>query len=129
LFAVAVAAVVVVVSLLAGLMYFLWVADTSGHAEHNVAEGDRIVHALQKYKAARGTYPQSLRDLVPEFLENIPQPKRAEWIYKPAPDRQQFMLCFEGGDQDAVGCYDSNGIRDAAGNYDPTSLRWQVDTK
>jgi len=112
-----VAAVVVAMSLAAGLLYFLWVADTSGHAAHNVAQGNRIVQALQAYEAAHGAYPASLRDLVPKFIEDIPKPERAEWIYEPVPDRARFMLCFEGGAPDAVGCYDS------------TLAKWQVDTK
>ena len=46
-------------------------------------EGNRIIQALSHYKEAKGLFPESLNDLVPEFLSEIPNPNwgTGEWNY------------------------------------------------
>jgi hypothetical protein len=45
--------------------------------------GDGIVAALKAYRGTRGAYPDSLSELVPEFLKVIPNPTAGtrEWKY------------------------------------------------
>jgi hypothetical protein len=54
--------------------------------------GDIIRSALEQHKGERGVFPQVLNELVPKFLEDIPQPTvgKGRWEYK--------MYPGEGGD-------------------------------
>src|SRR5687768_17471105 len=60
--------------------------------ERNQARGDQIIAALERYKVANGSYPAALKALVPQFLESIPQPEDAEWVYLPDASRAEFGL-------------------------------------
>ena len=91
--------------------------DNAAIARHNEALGNQVVQALERYKTANGTYPNTLDPLVPAFIPAIPKPKSAQWAYLPDRSGNGFGLFFEGGDDDPVGSYDSN------------SRCWGTDTK
>ena len=70
----------------------------------------RVTDALTRYRAKRGEYPESLRDLVPEYLEQVPEaPWGHPFLYRPyvtrpieeiqvkrGPVRQKFNTKLDG---------------------------------
>lgn len=61
--------------------------------------GNSIIGNLKAYHKLYSKYPVSLDDLVPEFMNSIPQPTLGtrKWKYEPYPDDDSFMLQFEAG--------------------------------
>jgi hypothetical protein len=65
-------------ALCAGLGYYFW-STTAGEppgfgaaADLGYQTCDPIIHALERYHAQTGAYPEELKDLVPSFLAEIP---------------------------------------------------------
>lgn len=52
--------------------------DQDARVRATKASLSRIVNALARYKEKRGEYPASLNDLVPEYLDQVPQ---ASWSH------------------------------------------------
>ena len=50
----------------------------------SIRRGDTIVAAIKAFKQKRGVYPDSLKELVPEFIAKIPSPTAGtcEWKYE-----------------------------------------------
>lgn len=54
-----------------------------------------IIDALRACRAEHGQYPQTLEELVPEYLDAVPTPPppiREGWVYVPLEEREKFML-------------------------------------
>jgi hypothetical protein len=66
---------------------------------------------------ANGSYPPTVQATVPTYIRTIPPAERARWAYGKTSDGNGYWLSFEGGTQDAVGFYSSEG------RY------WSIDTK
>jgi hypothetical protein len=65
----------------------------------------RLAVALERYKAAQGTYPAALDELVPKYLEEVPLDPytgRLSWGYKLAPDDETAVL-LHSAEWDATG--------------------------
>ncbi|HJW72466.1 MAG TPA: type II secretion system protein GspG [Geothrix sp.] len=77
----------------------------------------RVMDALTRYRAKKGEYPPSLRDLVPEYVEQVPEtPWGHPFFYRPyvttpiedvqskrGPVRQRFNTKFDGYDLACLG--------------------------
>lgn len=66
----------------------------------NRALGDQIAAALEKHWAAHASYPDSLSQLVPEFLGSIPTPslglcRSTPFWYTPSDREGSFVLGFQ----------------------------------
>jgi hypothetical protein len=61
--------------------------------------GDQIIAALEKYKTARGSYPDVLAELEPDYIANIIQPGYGEhrWRYVHYCKNDAFGLAMYGG--------------------------------
>ena len=63
---------------------------------NNIASGraERVGSACAQYRQAKGSYPQSLRELVPEFLPAVPRAKPvamfSDFRYEPAGNRHRL---------------------------------------
>ena len=79
---------VLVVALLAVGMTLLigWFPASLGSMEKSVANGDRIVAALEQYFEQEKAYPETLGELVPKYIDKIPfsgaESERAFSYYK-----------------------------------------------
>lgn len=77
----------------------------------NVDNGDRIIAALDKYKAGNGAYPPSLNALVPEYLSEVPEAhgRGMKWDYNVRRNNRQFRLTFNSDEPGVIiGNYDSD---------------------
>ena len=54
--------------------------------------GDRIVEALDLYRADTGDYPVSLEMLVPKYLDEIPAPMLGDQVWRYNRDGEHFVL-------------------------------------
>ena len=55
----------------------------------------RIAIALKRYESTHGTYPATLEDLVPTYLEEVPLDPftgRKTFVYRLAPDEETAVL-------------------------------------
>ncbi len=78
--------------------------------------GDLIVAALDRYRAATGTYPASLPLLVPAQLDSLPMPSWGEaWTYRTFQDGMFAELLVR----------EPDGLLTL--RYDFTSGRWALD--
>ena len=48
--------------------------------------------ALERFRQEQGSYPHSLSELLPRYLDRIPQ--TTGWNYDPAPDRASYQLSY-----------------------------------
>lgn len=62
-------------------------------AELGYAVCDPIISALDQYKADKGEYPESLDELLPDYLSSVPTEVNNEPIYYKKVDRS-FTLSF-----------------------------------
>jgi len=111
--ALAAATLVVLIVFLAA---FLSYTDNGSIADRNLAKGEQIVKALERYKATHTAYPPTLDALVPSYIYRLPQPERAEWMYFPEDGGSRFGLFFQSDDA-------------PVGHYNSTSKIWDVDTQ
>jgi hypothetical protein len=76
--------VVVTLALAAGAFVFWWAHRDQGPLEESKERGVVIVEALQRYRAAHGTYPPELAELVPDYAPRIEEPSwgLARWRYR-----------------------------------------------
>ncbi len=93
-------------SMVAALVWVVsvWARGGSMHApEHpwtaerqteTIARGDRIGVALMLWHESHGSFPESLNDLVPVFLDEVPHPVAGvtRWYYERTP--RGFRLTF-----------------------------------
>ena len=84
--------------------------DLADRQKHLRAAMKRIADALTRYKTKKGEYPTSLPDLVPEYVEQVPEtPWGHPFLYRPyvsrpiedvpvkrGPVRQRFNTKFDG---------------------------------
>lgn len=75
-----------VIYFLCGMLGFVLAAGAFLVRQNRVSkEGKKIVLALEKYKSKNGGYPEELGELVPDFIDNIPQVKlgiRSKFFYE-----------------------------------------------
>jgi hypothetical protein len=66
-----------------------------GNIDENEKAGERIVNALYAYKQAYGVFPNTLNDLVPDYLDKIP--KTAGWhdFFYATDPIESFILDFK----------------------------------
>jgi hypothetical protein len=70
------------------LMLLLWLLAINMNFSRGmirmVPEGNTIVQGLEDYRQIYGTYPKALDQLVPQFLEEVPdKPFRYSYFYRP----------------------------------------------
>ncbi len=84
--------------------------DAADRQKHVRAAMKRITDALTRFKGKRGEYPETLQDLVPEYLEQVPEaPWGHPFLYRPyvmrpieevpvkrGPVRQKFNTKLDG---------------------------------
>jgi hypothetical protein len=84
--------------------------DLADRQKHLRAAMKRIADALTRYKTKKGEYPASLLDLVPDYVEQVPEtPWGHPFLYRPyvtrpiedvpvkrGPARQRFNTKFDG---------------------------------
>lgn len=98
---------VVLILLVAALAFTLrdrqWSAARLAESQ---ALGQPIIAAIERYKLARGKYPENLSELVPEFIPSISQPSAGNkaWFYerdtpKSRPDGRTETFTLGIGDQ------------------------------
>jgi hypothetical protein len=65
---------------------------------HDLKHGDEIVAALEKYRAERGHYPDTLGELEPNYIAHIKQPRYGEhrWDYIRYCEKGTFALFIWG---------------------------------
>lgn len=73
----------------------------------NQGMGEHVAAALKEHWDARGSYPESLADLVPNFLVHLPVPSvgvlaRAPWWYTSSEQADGFVLGYQATDGVAV---------------------------
>ena len=92
---------------------------TKSNIVESQARGNRIVAALDQYKAQNGKYPDSLALLLSGFLGEIEPPLAGNqvWRYAALKDGEDFELGFEGA-ADEPTCW-----------YARSRKEWWLDTK
>jgi hypothetical protein len=82
--------------------------------------GDKIMAALEAYRADNSVFPQRLEDLIPRYLERIDPPLAGDrqWHYWTRPPYTNCEISFEG-----PSVHDPNYFRGPGGD------EWQVDTR
>jgi hypothetical protein len=73
---------------------------TRMQADDNIALGDQVAVALGKHWVAHASYPGSLAELVPEYLEVVPAPSSgllasAPFWYMPSDREGKFVLGYQ----------------------------------
>ena len=95
---------VVVVLLLCSFMglgvvaLMAWAASdrwTQANQDASIATGEKLVDALERYRAATGAYPPNLALLAPAYAADIPAPcaGNPNWVYQTQPGGH-FTLTF-----------------------------------
>jgi hypothetical protein len=81
---------VAVLVLIAGLGVFAWAHRDEGELEETKRRGEQIVGALESFRARTGAYPDSLPQLVPEYIAAIEQPVwgTQQWRYRLLPEQR-----------------------------------------
>lgn len=70
-------------ALLAGVAVYVYAHRDVGDIETAKAQGAQIVDALEAYRAAEGSYPETLDALVPGYLPRLDPPAWGmEWEYR-----------------------------------------------
>ena len=79
-----------------GLIVLLFAYSRLDRTGSNLANGARIVAALDRYKVAHGQYPSTLDALIPMYLDEIPAAhgRGMEWSYHPFAGASEFKLAF-----------------------------------
>jgi hypothetical protein len=59
-----------------------------------LCRGNAVVLALYRYSHERGSFPASLSDLVPRYIDRIPVPRlgSGKWSYEPRDEGHEFTL-------------------------------------
>jgi type II secretory pathway pseudopilin PulG len=75
---------VVALALAAGVAVFMYAHRDDGRLEESKVRGAAIVTALGAYRAERGTYPETLQELVPRYLAEVEPPTWGleRWTYR-----------------------------------------------
>lgn len=75
---------VVLAGLAVGVGIYWWAHRDAGRLEETRRLGAELVAALEAYRADRGEYPETLDDLVPDYLARIERPTWGvgEWTYR-----------------------------------------------
>jgi hypothetical protein len=87
-------AILVIVASLALLWHLIVYMEERSMAPvyQSMQIGDRIVEALNLYRAETGHYPVSLEMLVPKYLDEIPAPVWGEQLWRYDEDGDSFFL-------------------------------------
>lgn len=91
----------------------------------NRAGAERIVAALESFRADAGVYPAHLGELVPATLAGLPRQSRwadggepSDFSYEPAADRKRFELGYQ---EVPLGSFAGGGYR-----YDSANREWTL---
>ena len=84
-----------------------------------ITNGTVVVRAVESFRAARQFYPDTLDDLVPEFIPEIPPASWGQglWIYRCEDDRFTLQVSEDGNTGDG----NSHWLQ-----YSPVSRRWDM---
>jgi hypothetical protein len=76
--------VVITLALAAGGFVYWWAHRDEGRLEESKERGAVIVEGLQRYRAAHGTYPPELEELVPDYAPRVEPPTWGleRWRYR-----------------------------------------------
>jgi hypothetical protein len=77
----------------------MFVARSVGNAtrEQSKAHGDNIITAIERYRVAKGVYPDSLASLKPQFIDLLPCARIGVFVKSPfwySAHENTFSLCF-----------------------------------
>jgi type II secretory pathway pseudopilin PulG len=77
--------VVISLALAAGAFVYWWAHRDQAQLEESKDRGAVIVEGLQRYRAAHGTYPEDLSELVPDYAPRVEAPTWGleRWRYRP----------------------------------------------
>ena len=81
--------------------------------DENRPASDRIVAAVETFKAATGKYPEKLAELEPKFFKTLPRPvPDTNFVYAVAPDGKSFWFGYQ-------------TARDNLAEYDSRARKWE----
>jgi hypothetical protein len=71
-------------ALAAGVGVYIYAHRDEGSLEASKERGAVVVDALERHRTAAGTYPESLEQLVPQYLDSIAPPSwgQQRWRYR-----------------------------------------------
>lgn len=112
------------------LITFMFTGCMKDWSEKEIKEsqiiGNMIVLSLNTYKADNKKYPKDLEELVPEYIDQIKEPKVGKWVYKINPVKNSFYLAFESkSDYGPICWYSPNAKPNSSG----VLKDWRVDTR
>jgi hypothetical protein len=84
------------------------------HPARRLRGAKPVISALERYKAAKGHYPQKLAELVPEFVPSVPGDEVVGTTWSYAPKGNSFELGF---------MYVVFGVNECV--YQPAEGKWQ----
>jgi hypothetical protein len=114
-------AVLFILMIIGTVMAFFVVPDWK--VEITLRRGQAVVHALDAHKHDCGVFPDSLTDLRPKYLSQVPPPllNTREWSYTPSADHSHFRLGVK---------ENKDHWHDPAYTYDSRNRQWDLtDTK
>ncbi len=96
--------------------WFVW---TEANMARDQASATLIIEALDRFRAQRGSYPESLQELTPEFIDQLGAPIIGDlpWRYSRSGDAASFELGF-GNTMDSPVCW-----------YSSVESDWDCDTR
>ena len=63
--------------------YFLRPPGVGAQADEGYRLSETVIKALDRYHSDKGKYPDGLRDLVPDYLDNLPKSRQINrWQYQ-----------------------------------------------
>jgi hypothetical protein len=78
-----------------GILYYHYADITWGFYKNDcITIGNTIVEALERYKLDKGEYPESLEQLVPDYMSKIPKHKVGTKRWKYTSGGTNFVLLF-----------------------------------
>lgn len=112
------------------LITFTLTACIKDWSEEEIKEsqmiGNEIVLSLNTYKNENKKYPESLKELVPKYTDQIREPKVGKWVYEINPAKSSFYLAFESeNDYGPICWYSPNAKPNSSG----VLKGWRVDTR
>lgn len=70
----------------------------------NQAQGQGVIQAIEDYRMQKGSLPQDLNALVPDYLTELPQTIYQEPFSYYRESARQYYLCFEVTAEKNMGC-------------------------
>jgi hypothetical protein len=103
----------VVVGALGVAGYVAWRLVAFASADENQPAAEKMVTALETFRAANGKAPERLEELQPKFFAKLPRPApETNFVYAAAPDGKTFWFGYQTS-------------RDNLAEYDSRARKWE----